>query len=114
MSRPPQAHIVGGRNPVAPPPEPAVSIDEIEQLPQYEAPPPQYERVVKADEQRALEMRDLERGESSVATARGGGHGGAPIRRAGIDEGYAVEPPPAPQGVLFVRRTFSGFGPFSR
>ena len=112
--RPPQAHIVGGRNPVTPPPVPTVANDEIEQLPRYEAPPPQYERVVKADEQRPVVMRDLERGESSGTTASGGADGGASIRRADTDGSQAGEPLPPPVGVLFVRRVFSGFGPFSR
>jgi hypothetical protein len=45
--------------------------EEIEQLPQYEAPPPKYDSVVKEDQQQT-EMRDLERGESSGGAAGDG------------------------------------------
>ena len=102
-------------------------IDEIEQLPRYEAPPPQYERIVKAG---PVEMRDLERGESSGAIASrsgpppgyqttadaGDGDGGASIRRADTGGSHAGEPPPPPPPprALFARRVFGGFGLFSR
>lgn len=68
MYRPPQAH-VGGRSSVTPPPVPAVVTDEVEQLPRYEVPPPQYERVPKPEEQQRAEMRDLERGESGTTAS---------------------------------------------
>jgi hypothetical protein len=97
--------------------------DEVEQLPRYEAPPPQYESVVK-DYEQPVEMRDLERGEPS------GTSGGPPpgyhiadtgnervsVRRVNTDGSHFGEPPPQSRvpGLLFVRRIFSGFGPFSR
>ena len=113
-------------------PAPAVTVDGVEQLPQYEPLPPlpPYERAAKTSEQRPVEMRDLERGESSGTTAS---HSRDPpgYYQAAADTSYSDErvslgrvdtdgshvgappPPPAP-AVWYVRRTFGGFGPFSR
>ena len=129
--RPPQAH-VGGRNVVAPTPSLAVATDEIEQLPQYEAPPPQYERIVKASEQQTVEMRDLERGESSGAAASrsvappgyqaaadtSSGDERVSVRRIDTDGSRVGEPPPplppVVAAMLFARRAVGRFSPFSR
>ena len=107
----------------APTHAPAVTADGTEQLPRYEPPPP-YERIAKTNEQRPVEMRDLERGESTAnrsgdppvyqATADTS-DGRVSVRRIDTDGSHVGEPlPPPPRAMLYVRRVFGGFNPFSR
>ena len=111
-------------------PPSGVVADGVEQLPLYEPLPPlpPYERIAKPGEQRPVEMRDLERGEPSGATAS---HSGDPpgyqaatdtdggdervsVRRIDTDGSHVGDPPLAPApAILYVRRAGGGFGPFS-